>query len=133
MLIMLENNEITLTFFKCHFAYFSIKALNHHVSQLKLNILSEKIEIIQKMKFSRNLRKLKIELDFFEYYRIFVDYYIAIAQSLMRLKTRDFKENSIKNRFRRKHVIKIRLHEKIKIKKAFKNENLKFDADEKCY
>ena len=85
------------------------------------------------MKFPRNLRELKIELDFFKYYRIFVNHYVAIAQSLMRLRTRNFKENSIKNQFRKKHVIKMRLHEKIKIKKTFKNEDLKLDADEKYY
>ena len=27
----------------------------------------------------------------------------------------------------------MRLHEKVKIKKTFKNENSKFDADEECY
>ena len=133
VLIMLENNEVTLTFFKCHFVYFNIKALNHHVSRFKLSILSEKIKVIRKMKFSRNLRKLKIELNFFEYYRIFVDYYVAIARSLMRLKTRNFKESSVKDRFRKKHVIRMRLHEKVKIRKTFKNEDLKLDANEKCY
>ena len=130
---MLENSEITLTFFKCHFVYLNIKVLSHHVLQFELNILSEKIEIIRKMKFSRSLRELKVEFDFFEYYRIFVDYYVAIARSLMQLKTQDFKESSIKGQFRKKHVIRMRLHEKIKIRKAFKNEDSKFNTNEKCY
>ena len=99
MFIMLKNNEITLTFFKCYFAYFNIKVLNHHVSRFKLNILNEKIKIIRKMKFSRNLHELKIKLNFFKYYRIFINYYVAIIQSLMQLKTRNFKENSIKDQF----------------------------------
>ena len=85
------------------------------------------------MKFSRSLRELKIELNFFKYYYIFVDHYIAIVRSLMQLKTRNFKESPIKDRFQKKHVIRMRLHEKMKIRKMFKNEYSKLDADEKCY
>ena len=85
------------------------------------------------MKFLRSLRELKVEFDFFKYYRIFVDHYVAIVWSLMRLKTRDFKKSSIKDRFWRKHAIKMRLHEKVKIRKTFKNENSKLDANEECY
>ena len=114
---MFKNSEVILTLFKCHFVYFSIKVLNYYVSRLELSTLNEKIEIIQKMKFSRSLRELEIEFNFFEYYYIFVDYYVAIVRSLMQLKTRNFKENSIKDRSRKKHVIKLRLYEKVKIKK----------------
>ena len=112
MLTILENSEIILTLFKCHFAYFSIKVLSHHVSRLRLSTMKKKIEIIRKMKFFRNLRKLKIELNFFDYYCMFVNYYVALIRSLMRLKIKDFKDNSIKRRLRRKHVIRMRFREK---------------------
>ena len=94
---MLKNNEVTLTFFKCYFAYFNIKVLNYPLLRLELNILNEKIKIIRKIKFSRSLRELKIELNFFEYDRIFVNYYVTIARSLMRLKTQNFKKSFIKD------------------------------------
>ena len=112
MLTILENSEVILTLFKCHFVYFDIKVLNHHVLRLKLNTMKKKIKIIKKMKFFRNLRELKVELNFFDYYCTFVNHYIAIIRSLVKLKIKDFKDSSIKNRSKKKHAIRMRLRKK---------------------
>ena len=112
MLTILEDSEMILTLFKCHFAYFSIKVLNHHVSRLRLNTMKKKIEIIRKMKFLRNLRKLKIKLSFFDYYCTFVNHYVVITRSLMKLKIKDFKDSSIKKRSRKEHATRMRFRKK---------------------
>ena len=51
------------------------------------------------MKFSRNLKKLKIKLKFFKYYKFFVNHYTIIAKLLIKFKIKDFRNNFIKNRF----------------------------------
>ena len=132
MLTILENSEMILTLFKCHFAYFSIKVLNHHVSRLRLSTMKKKIETIRKMKFLKNLRKLKIELNFFDYYRTFVNHYVVIARSLMRLKIKDFKNSSIKRRSRKEHAIRMRFREKWKTRQE-QFKDIKLDVDEVCY
>ena len=48
ILNLLEKSDVILTLKKCHFAYFSIKVLKHHVSKLELNILKKKTKIIRK-------------------------------------------------------------------------------------
>ena len=72
VLNLLKQFDVTLTFKKCHFEYFSIKALNHHVFRLKLNTLEKKTDVIKKLRFSKILKELKTAVDFFEYYRKFV-------------------------------------------------------------
>ena len=101
-------NEIILILLKCYFVYFNIKTLEYYIFRLKLNIMKEKIKIIRKIKFFRNLKKLKIKLKFFEYYKVFVNYYVIIAKLLMKFKIKNFRNNFIKNRFRKKYIIKLR-------------------------
>ena len=56
------------------------------------------------MIFLRNLRELKIDLGFFEYYRKFVKDYTIIIRLLIQLKIENFKENLNRNRLRRNHA-----------------------------
>ena len=60
------------------------------------------------MIFSKNLRDLKMNLKFFDYYRFFVDHYVAIAKFLIRLKIKSFANVFFKNRRRKTHFQKIR-------------------------
>ena len=69
ILRLLKNSEVTLFLKKNHFVYFNIKTLKHHVSKLKLNIFKKKTKIIKKLQFSRTLKKLKIDFEFFDYYK----------------------------------------------------------------
>ena len=76
--------------------------MNHYVLKLNFSI-TKKIKTIRNIQFSRNLRKLKINLKFFEYYRFFVDYYVKITKLLIKLKTRNFFNVSLKERRRKNY------------------------------
>ena len=106
---MLKNNEVTLAFVKYYFVYFNIKTLNYHVFKLKSNITKKKVDVIRRIKFLKNLKKLKIDLEFLKYYRDFVNYYITIVKLLIKFKTRDFVNNLVKKIFRREHATRIKL------------------------
>jgi hypothetical protein len=72
VLTLLKQFDVILSLNKCHFAYSSVKALEHHVSRLELSTLNEKTQAIRELHFSKTLRNLEIELKFFDYYRKFV-------------------------------------------------------------
>ena len=110
-LYTLKKSEITLSLSKCHFKYPSIKMLKHYVFCLGLNTVEEKTEIIHQMKFSWTLQKLKTELDFFRYYCKFVSHFVAIAESLIWLKTQGFKEELNKRQLHQNHVSQMNLEE----------------------
>ena len=105
----MKNSEVTLALAKYYFAYFNIKVLNYHVFKLKLSTTKKKVDVIRRIKFLKNLRKLEVDLKFFEYYRDFVNYYTTIAKPLIKLKTRDFVSNLIKKKFKREHATRIKL------------------------
>jgi hypothetical protein len=92
ILILLKKSNVTLSLFKSHFDYSSIKALRHHVNRLDINIMKKKIKIIKNFRFFVTLRDLKKELSFFEYYRNFVSWYSFIEKFLIKLKIQVFKE-----------------------------------------
>ena len=91
ILQLLKDSGVTLSIAKCHFGYLSIKALEHYVSRLGLSTIEEKTEVIQNLDYPGCLRDLETGLDFFRYYRKFVPYYSVITQSLLDLKTTEFK------------------------------------------
>ena len=70
ILNLLKKSDVILFLIKCHFAYSNIKAFEHYVNRFDFNILKKKI--IQKLKFFEILKKLKIDLNFFDYNRKFV-------------------------------------------------------------
>ena len=109
ILNLFEKSDVTLTLKKCHFAYFSIKVLKHHVSKFELSILKKKTKIIRKFQFFKNLKKLNHELKFFNYYRKFVEWYVWIERSLYRLKIKEFKNVSIKNSVKLRWTIRTKL------------------------
>ena len=74
---------MTLTLKKCYFVYFFIQILSYYIFKFELNITKKKIQTIRQIKFLTNLRDLKINLKFFEYYRFFVNYYVNIVKFLV--------------------------------------------------
>jgi hypothetical protein len=92
VLTLLEKSEVILFLRKCHFEYLSITILEHHVSRLELSTLEKKTKIIKRLRFSRILKDLKQELEFFDYYRKFVLWYANIEKFLIKLKTQSFKD-----------------------------------------
>jgi hypothetical protein len=69
--------------------------------------VQEKIEIIRNFKFPFFLNYLENIIEFFEYYRKFVEYYAVFNKLFMELKTKSFKDTSIKNYEREKHAFYI--------------------------
>ena len=64
ILILLKNNEIILTFSKCHFVYFNIKILKHHVFRFDLNI-TKKNKRHSSNEIFRQFEKIKNEFRIF--------------------------------------------------------------------
>ena len=108
----MKNSEVTLALAKYYFAYFNIKVLNYHVFKLKLSTTKKKVDVIRRIKFLKNLRELEVDLEFFEYYRDFVNHYITIIKLLIKFKIRDFVNNSMKEKSRREHATRIKLRQK---------------------
>ena len=92
ILNLLKISEIILSLVKCHFAYLNIIVYYYYVFKLNLSIMKKKLKIVRKIIFSRNLRELKIDLNFFDYYQKFVKNYAIIVKSLIQLKIKDFKK-----------------------------------------
>ena len=130
---LLKNSDVTFSLTKCHFAYSNIKILNHHVSRLNFNTTKKKITTIKNMIFSKNLRDLKVNLKFFDYYRFFVDYYALIARFLMRFKIKNFANAFFKNRRRKTHFQKIRFKRSNNFNHHKKSFSLIFNLFDKTF
>ena len=82
------------------------------MSRFDFNTIEKKIETIRNIKFSRNFRDFEVDLNFFDYYRFFVNYYVIIIKSFVRLKTQNFIDASIKKRKKRNYFEKITLKQR---------------------
>ena len=67
------------------------------------------------MKFSKKFRDFEIDLNFFDYYRFFVNHYAIIIKSFVRLKIQNFIDVLIKKRKKRFHFEKIVLKQRHEI------------------
>ena len=136
ILNFLKKSEMILAFKKCHFAYSSIKTLNHYVFKLKMSILKKKIKTIKKLKFFKTFHELKTAIEFFDYYQKFVAWYAWKKKLLLKLKILDFKNNSVKknSRLRWTNRIKIKnfLNSKKSITVSMKDERI-LNSNEKCF
>ena len=72
---------------------------------------------------------MKINLEFFEYYRFFVDHFAIIVKFLIKFKIRKFVNESIKNKSKREHAIRMRLQQKVK---KIRNFSKKLNANDEC-
>ena len=117
---LLKKSKVTLSLSKCHFAYSSIKALRHHMNRFDLNILKKKTKIICRLIFFKILKKFEIDLNFFDYYRKFVTWYVVKKRFLIMFKTLNFKNSFNKNKFRLRWIneIKLKINELIKSSKT---------------
>ena len=70
------------------------------------------MKAIRQKKFLTILRNLKMKLNFFEYYRFFVNYFVNIVKPLVQLKTRNFIDAFIKNRRKKNYFNKIYLKQR---------------------
>lgn len=86
MFSILKKFKVSMSFFKCHFAYFLIILLEHHVSKLEMFTTKDKIKIIKKLVFSQMIQQLKNNFNFCNYYKFFVFHYASIMKSLKSFK-----------------------------------------------
>ena len=127
--IFFENNDVIFVFVKCYFVYSNIKTSNHHVFKFDLNTTKNKIKTIWKMIFFKKFRNLKINFEFFEFYRFFVDHFAIIVKFFIKFKIQKFVNESIKNKSKRKLAIRMRLQQKMK---KFRNFNKKLNVNDEC-
>jgi len=120
ILTVLEKSGVILSFSKCYFAYFFIKALRYYVSRLGLTTLEKKSTAVKRFAYLKNLAEFESDLEFFNYYRKFIDYYIYIAEPLEELKARLLYKAPVKGRKR-----------KMYIKNVFANNDI-FPLSETC-
>lgn len=113
VLTLLEDAGISLSLKKCHFAYRSVKMLGHHVSRLGVSTAEDKVAAVANMRFPRTLRSLEAGVQFFSYYRRFVERFAAIADPLNRLKTLLFRPGPTKGRKRQNFATRVLLEESI--------------------
>lgn len=106
---VLKRFNVTLNITKCHFVFLFIQTFKHHVSWLRLSTVQEKTKTIKELFFSCIFHQLKNALEFFEYYQKFVSQYTNIAQSLVNLKTKEFKNASLKEKDHDWHINNILL------------------------
>ena len=136
ILNFLKKSEVILAFKKCHFAYSSIKTLNHYVFRLGMSILEKKIKTIKKLKFFKTLHELKTAIEFFDYYRKFVTWYAWKKKFLLKLKILNFKNSFVKKNSRLRWANRIRIKDSSSSKKSItvsiKNERI-LNSDEKCF
>ena len=109
VLRLLQQSGVTLSLSKCYFAQPSLQALGHYVSRLGLSTVLEKTEAIRALKFPETLQGLENGLGFFNYYRMFVEGYAAIAKPLNDCKTRGFRGAPTKGHPREQYAATTRL------------------------
>ena len=137
---LLEKSKMTLSFSKCHFVYSNIKTLKHYVNRFDLNTFKKKIDIICYLMFFKILRKFEVGLNFFDYYKKFVAWYVVKKRFLIIFKTLNFKDNfnKKKSRLRWANGIRLKINELIKSSKTndkafIKKKNIRiFVSSKKC-
>ena len=83
----LEKMNIYLLSRKSFLDYPSIQLLSQKIDILKLATAEEKLVVITNLFFSRTLAQLKKYLDFIEYLRQYIAYYVGITKPLQLRKT----------------------------------------------
>jgi len=85
--ILLKKLHIVLNPKKSYLGLPIIDLLGQKVSSLGLTIIQDKIEVIMKLEFLKNLRDLEIYLGLTGWLRQYVLYYVYITESLQEHKT----------------------------------------------
>ena len=84
--IKLINVNIFIKSIKAFIDYSSMQLLNQKVDSLDLFTNEKKLKVIAKLQFSRTLRQLKTYLDFIDWMREYVSFYVDVFKSLQKRK-----------------------------------------------
>ena len=113
---MLKKNNISIKFIKTFIDYFSVSLLDQKIDSLNLIIVIEKLKTIVKLRFSINLRQLKSYLNFIDWMRNYIFFYVDISKSLQKRKITLFKHDSVIDNIKRAYVFKTRLNKFFELK-----------------
>ena len=116
---MLRENNILVKPTKVFLAYPTRQLLGQKVTSFGLSILEEKLKAISKLKFSLNLRQLKIYLGLIGWLSGYIPYYARIAKPLQDWKTELLSQAFKSENSCRSFVSKTRIQDPIARKLAF--------------
>ena len=84
---ILKKNNISINSKKAFFDYSSMTLLDQHVTSFELFTDESKLQTISNLKFSSILSQLKTYLELTEWFRQYIEKYVAISKSLQLRKT----------------------------------------------
>ena len=116
---ILKENNVSIKFIKTFLDYSSISLLDQKMNFLDLVTAIEKLKIIVKLRFSINLRQLKFYLDFIDWMRDYISFYVDINKSLQKRKIVMFRHDFSIDNARRTYAFKTRLNKFFELKIIF--------------
>ena len=99
---LFDKLNITLKFNKIYFEYFIVVLLDQKIDNFEFIIIEKKLKIIFKFQFSVILKLLKSYLNFIDWMRDYVFYYVQLSNFLQIRKILMLKDSSIKNNVRKR-------------------------------
>ena len=119
---ILKQNNIFIKSIKIFIDYSFVFLFDQKIDFLRLITIDEKLKVIVRLRFSRNLRQLKSYLNLIDWMRDYVFFYVDINKSSQKRKTEMFRHDSSSDNARRIYVFMTRL------KKSFQLKLIFFDA-----
>ena len=116
---ILKKNNISIKFIKTFLDYSSISLLNQKVNFLNLVTTIEKLKIIVKLRFSNNLRQLKSYLNFIDWMRDYISFYVDISKFLQKRKIVMFRHDFSIDNVCQIYAFKTRLNKSFELKINF--------------
>ena len=128
--ILFKKLHIILNSKKSYLRFLTINFLDQKISSLKLIIIQNKIKVIIKLKFSRNLYNLEIYLELTNWLWQYILYYVYITELLQECKTLLIRQVFQKNHLWQIFVRKILMNSSSKKKlKAYQCLQTQFVQD----
>ena len=116
---VLMKNNIFIKIVKTFLNYSNVSLLNQKVNSLKLTIVENKLKIIFKLRFFRIFRQLKFYMNFTNWLRDYVYFYVDISASLQQRKIELQRHEFSVDNVRRVFVNKTRIDRSIEKKLTF--------------
>ena len=124
---MFRVKRINLAIDKSFLFYSSITLLNQKINSLDMFISAEKIIAIISLRFSFNLRNLKIFMKLIDWFRSFISRYVQRVQSLQKRKITLTKKVIVSDSTRKRQTNKTQLYDSTHEKRAtFRNLQVAF-------
>ena len=108
---LFRDKRVNLTFTKFFLTYSFVILLKQRVNNLKISISTKKIVVIISLRFSHNLRDLKIFLKLIDWFRFLISRYTQRAQLLQKCKTILIKKIIAIESFKKRQINQTRFYE----------------------